>query len=315
MLSAFLTDCASWGGVRTMTVLDRRLAGQALPADDVIVVQPGRGETALAAALARCDAALVIAPEAGGTLARLSRQVLAAGAQLIGSGPAAIELAGDKWACYRQWQAAGVPTPLTRQVLAADAPSAALELGFPLVVKPVDGVGCVGVSLVRAPAELEPALQLAVQDAAQQRILLQRYVAGKDASVTLLVAEGRALPLSLNGQDVETGRPFTYHGGVVPLAHPLAQEALAAARAAAAALPGLRGYVGVDLVLDDAAAWAIEVNPRLTTAYIGLRQVADINLAEAIWQACLEGRLPDAIHLRGRAVFNKDGRVRLEEAA
>ena len=34
-------------------------------------------------------------------------------------------------------------------------------------------------------------------------------------------------------------------------------------------MPGLRGYVGVDLVLTDSEAVVIEVNPRLTTAYLG----------------------------------------------
>ena len=133
--------------------------------------------------------------------------------------------------------------------------------------------------------------------------------------MALLVAEGRTQTLSLNGQDIEAGCPFVYRGGVVPLAHPLEQQAFAVARAAVVALPGLRGYAGIDLILDGATAWAIEVNPRLTTTYVGLRQVADLNLAQAIWQTCLEGRLPGAVPLRGRAVFSKDGTVRLEEAA
>ena len=47
-------------------------------------------------------------------------------------------------------------------------------------------------------------------------------------------------------------------------------------------IDGLRGYVGVDMVLGDAGDYAIEINPRLTTSYLGLRQLCQQNLAELI---------------------------------
>ncbi len=162
----------------------------------------------------------------------------------------------------------------------------------------------------------ELALALASTDLIEPRprILLQRYLPGKPASVSLLVAGERVLPLSLNGQDIRVGRPFSYRGGTVPLAHPLHDEALAVAVAAAGAIPGLQGYVGVDLVLDDSRAWAVELNPRLTTAYIGLRRVAGINLARAMWEACTQGVLPASVALAGQASFGKDRPGGLGEA-
>jgi len=79
------------------------------------------------------------------------------------------------------------------------------------------------------------------------------------------------------------------------------------------AVPGLRGYVGVDLVLgpndDGNEDWVIEINPRLTTSYIGLRVVAKANLAEAMLRV-VGGEIvppldwhPDVVH------FHADGRV------
>lgn len=306
MLSAILADCAAWGQVRTLTTRDDRLADRALPADEVLAVAPGAHEAALRAAFARCAAALIIAPETGGILADLSEQALAAGVRLLGASPGAIRAAGDKWTCYRQWQAAGVPTPVTRQAMPDEVPQVARLVGYPLVVKPADGVGCAGVCLVRHPSELAPAIRLAARETPSQPILLQSYLRGKHASVSLLVAGEKILPLSLNGQDIRPGSPFSYRGGSVPLAHPAGRRALAVAQAAAAAIPGLRGYAGVDLVLDGDRAWAIELNPRLTTAYVGLRRVASINLAQAIWAAAVDGVLPAAVELRGRAVFSKD---------
>jgi predicted ATP-grasp superfamily ATP-dependent carboligase len=71
-------------------------------------------------------------------------------------------------------------------------------------------------------------------------------------------------------------------------------------------LPGLQGYVGVDLVLTNQEAWLMEINPRLTTTYIGLRQVIQLNLAQAMWQACFEARLPDQVSIHGQVFFEKD---------
>jgi hypothetical protein len=49
------------------------------------------------------------------------------------------------------------------------------------------------------------------------------------------------------------------------------------------ALPQTHGYVGVDLVLgeapDGSEDFAIEVNPRVTTSYVGLRATIAENLA------------------------------------
>jgi hypothetical protein len=48
------------------------------------------------------------------------------------------------------------------------------------------------------------------------------------------------------------------------------------ASAACRTIPGLRGFVGVDLLLDEetGTVTVVEINPRLTTSYLGYRQLA-----------------------------------------
>ena len=54
-------------------------------------------------------------------------------------------------------------------------------------------------------------------------------------------------------------------------------------------MPATQGYVGIDLVLgsaeDGSADVVVEINPRLTTSYVGLRQLLKTNLAAAMIEA------------------------------
>jgi predicted ATP-grasp superfamily ATP-dependent carboligase len=268
-----------------------------------VVLPDGDPRAAFASLLGECEAALVIAPETGGELARLSAAVEAAGVRLLGSRPAAVTAAGDKAECARRFLAAGLPAPRTQAVPRAHLAAAAQAFGYPLVLKPRDGVGCEGVSLAAGPADLEQAQNILPNTAPDEPILLQSYLSGVHASVSLLAVEGQARPLSLNGQKIEPGAPFTYRGGVVPLEHRLAERTFEVAQAAAALIPGLQGYLGIDFVLTEQEAWVIEINPRLTTSYLGLRQVLPFNLMQAVWEACTEGVLPEPRPLVGRVSF------------
>jgi predicted ATP-grasp superfamily ATP-dependent carboligase len=74
----------------------------------------------------------------------------------------------------------------------------------------------------------------------------------------------------------------------------------------------LQGYVGVDLVLgaaeDASGDHAIEINPRLTTSYIGLRRLSRNNLARA-WLDVLRGGDVTVMWENGMVEFEADGRV------
>ena len=54
------------------------------------------------------------------------------------------------------------------------------------------------------------------------------------------------------------------------------------ASAVARALPGLWGYCGVDFIETDSGPQVLEVNPRLTTSYAGLRRATGLNCAQLV---------------------------------
>ncbi len=313
MLWALLVDFRAWGATRTITVLDPRfeavvrgLNRTTLPADETVCALPGEHEEIYLSLLRRCDAALVLAPETNGILGMLTEQAERAGIPLLGSGSSAVAVAGNKEICSRLFDSAEMPTPRTHVTDFVSAMVAARQIGFPLVVKPLDGVGSEGVYLVNRLSDLPAILSMIRRVTAHERILLQSFSSGIPSSVSLLVSNCHSLPLSLNRQLTEISSQFRYRGSHVPFHHPACESALQLACSAAGLIPGLNGYVGVDLILGDDGIELIEINPRLTTSYIGLRQVVQINLAQAIWRACIEGTLPECISLSGQIEVNMD---------
>ncbi len=305
MLRAVLADLAAWGRAHVTTTLDTRLPHIELAAHRVVPLDPQRHMPALKGLARESSAALIIAPESEGVLGRITRELESLGVPLLGAASDAVSIAADKWQCYQLFQENAIPTPETRLVTARDIVEQAAELGPPWVVKPRDGAGAEGVALVTGLASLCRAETFARYSSGQ--CLLQPYIRGVHASVSLLSDGRHALPLSLNQQQIEAGASFAYHGGRIPLHHPLEQRALDLARRAVGLIPGLRGYVGVDLVMTSNECYLVDVNPRITTSYVGLRRLIGLNLAQAIWESCCHGRLPAEARLTGTVSFGKDG--------
>jgi tyramine---L-glutamate ligase len=313
MLWALLMDFRRWGAVRTVAALDPRFESRihglnraTLPADEVVCVNPDGHLESYLSLLKKCDAVLIIAPETDGVLSELTAYAEKADKPLLCSSASAVATAGNKALCSRLFCDANLPTPNTRTTSFDTAPRIAQQLGFPLVIKPIDGVGSDGVVRVVSLSSLSIELPKIRQVTSHKEILLQTYVSGIPASISLLAGNGRFLPLSLNRQLMETTQPFRYLGSEVPFHHKTAGRAMELACSAAGLIPGLKGYVGVDLVLTNDLPQLIEINPRLTTSYIALRQVAQVNLAQVIWQACIDGVLPESIPLAGAVTIKKD---------
>jgi len=311
MLRALVTDLAAIRRHRIVATADSRFPLEAPPGVDEVTLGPA-SHAQLDALIAASDAVWLVAPETGGCLERLAARVGRQGTLLLGPGPATIRRAADKGALPRLLARLGVACPATR-VLGpgrawADWKTAAGRLGYPVVVKPRRGAGCDGVCLARDARELGRAVEVAREAGGRESLVLQSYVGGVAASVSLLADGQRAMALGVNAQSVRAARPFSYRGGTTPLDHPLAGRAVDVALRVCEALPGLRGWVGVDLVLTGSEAVVIEVNPRLTTAYLGVRSAVASNVAALALAACA-GTLPGSVAIRQPVRFSALGRV------
>ncbi len=313
MIWALLTDFKHWGEVRTIAALDSHVEDRipglnrtTLPADQVISISEDCPCNGFGTLLELCDAVLIIAPETDNILAALTKQAEDKDIPVLGSCSSAAALTGNKALCHDVFLNRKLPSPQTR-CLPFDCGTDIFNLSaFPLVLKPLDGAGSDGVCCVQDRSEINKALRQVRQSTSHNQFLLQPYVAGRSVSVSVLASRDHCMAISLNEQLMETGSQLKYMGSRVPFQSPLARDVSELACSAVRSIPGLQGYVGVDLVLTEGVAQLIEINPRLTTSYIGLRQVSRVNLAEAIFKACLHGMLPEQIPISGQVTILKN---------
>jgi cyanophycin synthetase len=114
----------------------------------------------------------------------------------------------DKELTKKLLNAAGVPVPMGRAVSDADdALKAALEIGWPVVVKPLDGNQGKGVTVnIGNEAQLRAAYAVAIEF--RDRILVERYMPGNDFRLLVvgdkLVAAARRDPPKVLGDGIHT---------------------------------------------------------------------------------------------------------------
>lgn len=289
MRNAMVSDLLAWGGCE-VSVADSAVSPLAGAGWDKrqalrrVRAAPGQDPTAfIATQMAQHDLAWVVAPEGDGLLARC--QEVVGDARWLGCDAAALRVASSKQRTLAALAAVGAATPLD---FSADPQTGRW------VVKPDDGAGAVDTLSFtdRATAEAHAA----DRRAAGQAVVLEPWVPGEALSLSLLVegdgsvgARGpRVEVLSVNQQDIAltAGGQVRFDGvriGSVPPADPRLPALQHLAERTVAAVPGLRGFVGIDLVWHARRGPVlIEVNPRLTCAYVGQSEHLGRNLAAAM---------------------------------
>lgn len=276
MLHALLADLLEVPGVAVTVTRDARLPPLTAPVRSITITDP-RESWSLWEDLARqADGVWPIAPETDGALERFSRMVEASGRRLLNSRADAVAVASSKAATTAVLAAAGLPVvPVWRVgAVAADGPP---ETG-PWVVKPDDGAGCIDTRLIRDHADW----RVWLGETDRSGFVAQPFQPGTPASLSMLCRGGRAWPLTANRQTVSlSGGRFSYSGGIVG-GMALTPTLTDLAQGVAAALPGLFGCVGVDVIVGPDGPTIIEVNPRLTTSFVGVRRATGLNVAAAV---------------------------------
>jgi D-alanine-D-alanine ligase len=240
-----------------------------------------------------------------------------------GSGVLGSALAMNKWMAKKILRAEGVPTP---EFLVLEGPAEVerfLELWreggeaaawqrpgepevvmprLPVVVKPNEQGSTIGISIVREPAEMAPAIQLAARH--DPCVLIEGFVAGTE--ITAAVLGNRELQVLPLVEIVPEGGFYDYERKYTPGATeeivPARIPAAAAARAEELAIRAhcalrCRGMSRVDMIVGEDDVTVLEVNtiPGMTPTSLLPRAAAAAGisfprLVDRLIELALEGR-------------------------
>ena len=298
MRDALLRDLAELDQYELVTLHDFRLAPP-IQAKHSIAVVSGKFKEQFTQALGQVDMVWLIAPESKGALLELSELCYEAekaenGPVFIGSGFDTMLTGTSKTLCYEALHAARIYTlpvhageDLVQEPYYESLQHQHLEKW---VVKPEDGAGCEGIRVFKSLHALKGWI---AQDDRYQHFLAQPYQQGIAASVSMLCRNGKAWLLSCNQQHIELSNgEFKLTGVTVNGMLPYWQRFETIARKIAQMLPDALGYIGVDVIVapETDKIYVLEINPRLTTSYVGLHDALNANPAKLILDCVLNDR-------------------------
>jgi D-alanine-D-alanine ligase len=204
------------------------------------------------------------------------------GIPYTGSGVSACIRAADKVLAKHAMRDQGIPTPdfyafnetAFRALGAGDAlPAIEDRLQFPIVVKPASQGSALGIKFARTPADVPQALVAAFSY--DRKVLLERYVPGRDLAVSILEGDRgpQALPIVEAAPIRRSQEDFydfesRYEIGRTTFICPAELDDDLAARASEIALDvygliGCAGFARIDLMLETGtdALYVLEANP------------------------------------------------------
>lgn len=249
----------------------------------------------------KCDRSIVIAPELDDILVGAIREMRNHEVRLVAAETEFIASTSDKYLTAQLLRKANIRTPTTWTIdpFLSTVPTnnPLLEWNGPWVLKRRDGAGCSDMWMFQTTHSLRCHLELTNPI---PNGIIQPWYAGQAASLALVVQDGVCEAVGAMNQNIQLDQlqleygasRVTYTGGDGPL--PLQNDDLLQfARRVLESIPGqAQGWIGIDFLIppherspkkDHWEDWVvIEINPRLTTSYLGYRQYYGSQLADAM---------------------------------
>jgi predicted ATP-grasp superfamily ATP-dependent carboligase len=226
----------------------------------------------------QCDYAIIIAPEFNDILIQRLEWLDDTNCKNSGCSIDSVRLTGDKLKMYHFWNKNHVPTISTWSNFND------VYDHHTYVVKPRHGAGTCNTQIVTKKADLESI----INDCFHSEVfdfIIQPFYEGLPISIAVLIDAANKnisfLPactqlIKFHGDQVE------YHGGECPLNDLHQQRAEDLAQISVKDIDGLAGWIGIDMILgsnpNGSSDVVVEINPRLTTSFIGLRRLVQQNL-------------------------------------
>ncbi len=245
----------------------------------------------------KCKYTFVIAPETSKILYNLTKIVKKHDRIILSTNLRGINYGTSKISTYKIFKKKKILTPKTYII---PLKNNKLDLNFilhkfrelkcPIVIKPDDGVGAESIHYFEnEPQILEFLMNYNVKTEKRRKFLLQEFIEGKDLSISLIGTpqlNTNPIILSVNSQYIDIkSLKSEYIGGYTPIEN--YNDVIEKLMVITRKLNNLNieGYFGIDFIENKNSFNFIEINPRLTTSYIGLRNILNFNCAELIFNS------------------------------
>ncbi len=191
------------------------------------------------------------------------------------------------------------------------------ELKRPIIIKPEDGVGAESIYYFGSENQIREFFQSLDNRVEYNRTyILQEFIDGRDLSISLIGKSSKlksqiATPifLSINSQDVEITNlkiKSEYFGGYTPVEDQKEILNYLSKILNKINLSKFSGYYGIDFIQKkNKTVHFLEINPRLTTSYIGLRNVININPVELIINSKLYSLRSVTLKYHSHSIFSR----------
>lgn len=219
------------------------------------------------------DVTLIVAPEFDNILYDRCEIAARSGARVLNCDVDTIQFCSDKLRLNEHLQSRSV------HVIPAVSRSSLPDDVDRFVVKPRFGAGSIGISVCAKDEILN-------HDVDPETRIVQPLIFGRAYSIGVLFSRtGQILAqLPVAEQHLSKDGHFTYQGGSIGTSDVSHDDVSNLVRQVAREVTGLRGYVGIDFVVPDGddQPLLVEINPRVTTSYVGYRSALSRNIMELL---------------------------------
>jgi carbamoyl-phosphate synthase large subunit len=224
----------------------------------------------------------VLAQFGGQTALNLADRLAGIGGEIAGTSADAIALAEDRRRFHEFADALGIPQPPGGTASSpTEALTVAVEIGYPVLVRPSYVLGGRGMEIAYGPEDLERYFRSALE-AGTGRVLVDKYLRGKEVEVDA-VSDGTETLVAGIMEHIE--RAGVHSGdsyAVYPAQNLLPaerDEIVALTRRIAQALP-VKGLLNIQFIVENGRVWMLEVNPRASRTVPFLTKVTGVPLVK-----------------------------------
>lgn len=326
MLVALIKDFKSLG-YEVCTLIDYRIHNLStiLPIDNRIIVKKDDNFLNHFKILVKdSDYSFIIAPDSRNVLYNLTRIVKKYNKILLSIDLEGIYIGSSKMNTYDFFKKNKLITPKTylipfkkNKLDSNFIIQKFADLKKTIIIKPEDGVGAESIFLFETKDQIEIFFQDYYSKIDTKRsYILQEYIEGKDLSISLIGLQEslnnefkNPFILTINSQNVSIKNPkyeSEYLGGYTPINNYQQITRELTEILEKVDLSSFSGYFGIDLIRsEDSKYYFIEINPRLTTSYIGIRNVLNQNPSELILESNFGHSMPRDLKVQFTSIFRR----------